>query len=133
MLQKQKKWNTQKFLKKFDKTYILQKTHKQVIYFNKGYYSMENYLMEINEYNIVHVIFSRQYFRIEKLEARMSSRLDIFYNKKKLKQEKELFLELTTTLYKKLKNWKKIKPIRGLIEDFFKVCKDANNKSYLKI
>lgn len=98
---------------------------KQVIYFDKGYYSIENYLMGINEYNIIPVIFPRQYFSIEKLEARMSTRLDIFYDEKKLKQEKKLFLELTTTLYKKLKNWKKFKPIRGLIEDFFKVCKDA--------
>ena len=81
--------------------------------------------MGINEYNIIPVIFPRQYFSIEKLEARMSTRLDIYYDEKKLKQEKKLFLELTTTLYKKLKNWKKFKPIRGLIEDFFKVCKDA--------
>ena len=86
---------------------------------------MENYLMGINEYNILSIIFPRQYFSIEKLEARMSASFDIFYDETKLKQEKELFLELTNTLCKKLKNWKKYKPTRGLIEDFFKVCKDA--------
>jgi hypothetical protein len=55
----------------------------------------------------------------------MSTALDIFYDSKTLEQEKKLFLELTSKLYEKLENWKKLKPIRGLIEDFFKVCKDA--------
>ncbi|WP_305557782.1 hypothetical protein [Methanobrevibacter sp. V74] len=55
----------------------------------------------------------------------MSTSLDIFYDENTLEENKELFLELTTILYEKLENWKKLKPIRGLIEDFFKVCKDA--------
>ena len=46
---------------------------------------MENYLMEINEYNIIPIIFPKQYFSIKKLEARISTRLDIFYNEKKLR------------------------------------------------
>ena len=32
---------------------------------------------------------------------------------------------MSTILFEKLKNWKDLKPIRGLIEDFFKVAKDA--------
>ena len=42
-----------------------------------------------------------------------------------LKRKKNLFLKLTATLYEKLGYWQDLKPIRGLIEDFFKVCKDA--------
>ena len=97
----------------------------QVILFDKGYYSMENYINAINMYNVVAVIFPKQYFTIEKLDARMSTTLDIFHDENTLEEEKNLFLNLTATLYEKLENWKELKPIRGLIEDFFKVCKDA--------
>ena len=97
----------------------------QVILFDKGYYSMENYINAINMYNVVAVIFPKQYFTIEKLNARMSTTLDIFHDENTLEDEKSLFLELTTTLYEKLENWEELKPTRGLIEDFFKVCKDA--------
>ena len=97
----------------------------QVILFDKGYYSIENYINAINKYHVISVIFPRHYFTIEKLDARMSTALDIFYDSKTLEQDKKLFLELTSKLYEKLENWKKLKPIRGLIEDFFKVCKDA--------
>ena len=97
----------------------------QVILFDKGYYSLENYINAINKYNVIAVIFPRHYFTIEKLDARMSTALDIFYDSKTLEQDKKLFLELTSKLYEKLENWKKLKPVRGLIEDFFKVCKDA--------
>ncbi|MBQ9160318.1 MAG: transposase [Methanobrevibacter sp.] len=97
----------------------------QVILFDKGYYSMENYINAINKYSVVAVIFPRQWFTLEKLEARMSTSLDIFYDKTTLEDDKNLFLELTTKLYNKLKNWEDLKPTRGIIEDFFKVCKDA--------
>ena len=97
----------------------------QVILFDKGYYSMENYINAINKYSVVAVIFPRQWFTLEKLEAQMSTSLDIFYDKTTLKDNKNLFLELTTKLYNKLKNWEDLKPTRGIIEDFFKVCKDA--------
>ena len=32
---------------------------------------------------------------------------------------------IASTLYKKLRNLKELKPIHGIIEDFFKVAKDA--------
>ena len=88
-------------------------------------YSMENYINAINKYNVVAVKFPKQYFTIEKLDARMSTTLDIFHDENTLENEKSLFLELTATLYEKLENWEELKPTRGLIEDFFKVCKDA--------
>lgn len=97
----------------------------QVILFDKGYYSIENYINAINKYHVVALIFPRHYFKIEKLEARMSTSLDIFYDKNTLEDDKYLFLQLTRTLYEKLENWKELKATRGIIEDFFKVCKDA--------
>ena len=93
--------------------------------FDKSYYAIENYINTINKYNVVAVIFPKQYFKIEKLDARMSTTLNIFHDKNTLEEEKNLFLKLTTTLYEKLENWKELKSVRGLIEDFFKVCKDA--------
>ena len=32
---------------------------------------------------------------------------------------------IASILYQELQNWKDLKPIRGIIEDFFKVAKDA--------
>ena len=93
--------------------------------FNKGYYAIENYINAINKYNVVAVIFPKQYFKIEKLDARMSTTLNIFHDKNTFEEEKNLFLKLTAILYEKLGYWQDLKPIRGLIEDFFKVCKDA--------
>ena len=93
--------------------------------FNKGYYAIENYINAINKYNVVAVIFPKQYFKIEKLDARMSTTLNIFHDKNTFEEEKNLFLKLTAILYEKLEYWQDLKPIRGLIEDFFKVCKDA--------
>ena len=65
---------------------------------------MENYINAINKYHVIAVIFPHQYFTIEKLDARMSTTLDIFYDKTTLQSDKELFLELTSILYKKLEN-----------------------------
>lgn len=93
--------------------------------FDNGYYSIENYINAINKYNVIAVIFPKQSFTIGKLDARMSTTLDLFHDKNTLEEEKNLFLKLTTTLYEKLENWKELKSVRGLIEDFFKVCKDA--------
>ena len=55
----------------------------------------------------------------------MSTTLNIFHDKNTFEEEKNLFLKLTAILYEKLEYWQDLKPIRGLIEDFFKVCKDA--------
>ena len=91
----------------------------------KGYFSYDNYLKGVNEYNIVPIIFPKGVFKLSKLEGKMSTRLDIFKDKKTLKESKALYLKLTRKLYSYLENWKDLKPIRGIIEDFFKVGKDA--------
>ena len=80
---------------------------KQVIYFNKYYYSMENYLIGIKEYNIITIIFPRQYFRIEKLEAKMSTRLDIFYDEKKTKTRKRTLPRINNHIIQKTQKLEK--------------------------
>lgn len=40
-------------------------------------------------------------------------------------ESKKEFQKLKTILINKIENWDNLKPVRGLIEDFFKVAKDA--------
>ena len=51
--------------------------------------------------------------------------MEVYFNNKRSKELKEKINSMSTILFEKLKNWKDLKPIRGLIEDFFKVAKDA--------
>ena len=46
---------------------------------------------------------------------------------KKIETEKLFFENLKHELLKKLDNWKNFKPIRGKIEDFFKLLKQGLN------
>lgn len=52
-----------------------------------------------------------------------------------MKKLKEKLLALKNELIKLLHDWKKYKPIRGKIEDFFKVLKQglSLNKNYINI
>lgn len=100
---------------------------KDIILFDKGYYSLENYLVGINKFKIVPVIFPRNFFTKEKFLGISSYPLTSFNQNKDLKRNKKLIESLNSILLNKLENWKKLKPIRGIIEDFFKVAKDAFN------
>lgn len=51
--------------------------------------------------------------------------LESFNTNKKAKELKSEIKAIGKILINKLKNWKEYKPIRGIIEDFFKVGKDA--------
>ena len=46
---------------------------KDIIYFDKGYFSHKNYEIGINKYNIIPVIFPKKVFKINKFKDRMSS------------------------------------------------------------
>ena len=50
-----------------------------------------------------------------------------FKKTKKIITEKRFYDNLKHELLKKLGNWKKFKPIRGKIEDFFKLLKQGLN------
>lgn len=98
---------------------------KDMILFDRGYYGYKNYQIGINKYKIVPVIFPKQSYREEKLKGQMSYPMEVFSKNKKAKQLKKDIDHIASILYKKLRNWKELKPIRGIIEDFFKVAKDA--------
>lgn len=55
----------------------------------------------------------------------MSYSLMIYKNKQEIIENKKLTKHLQKLLLIKLENWKEYKPIRGIIEDFFKAAKGA--------
>lgn len=111
---------------------ILQKAIKSrviqqgdVIIFDKGYYSYKNYVKGILDYKIVPFIFPKEKFNHQKLETELNYPLEVFNPKTNTRKEMLKFQALKKSLFEKLNNWKKYKPIRGKIEDFFKLCKEG--------
>ena len=97
------------------------------IIFDKGHYSYKNYQLGISKYKIIPFIFPKENFNKTKLNDQLSYPLQIFERTKKLLAEKQFYNNLKIDLFKKLDNWKKFKPIRGKIEDFFKLLKQGLN------
>jgi len=94
------------------------------IIFDKGYSAYKNYAMGISRFKVISVIFPRKNFKMEKLMAMLSYPLSIF-NCSNPEKEKEFYRGLVKSLKAKLENWEKYKPIRGMIEDIFKLAKNA--------
>ena len=97
---------------------------RTLLYFDRGYYSLENYKIGINRYKIVPVIAPKYSNTIQKIKDNLAYPLDIYKNTN-LNQFKKEYQILKTILIQQVENWDNLKPIRGLIEDFFKVAKDA--------
>ena len=68
---------------------------KDLILFDKGYYSIENYLIGINKFKIVPVIFPRQSYSRAKFLKISSYPLLAFKKNKDLEREKSLINSLT--------------------------------------
>ena len=98
---------------------------KDIILFDRGYYGYKNYQIGVNKYKIVPIIFPKESYREEKLKGQMSYPIEVFSRNKKAKELKKDIDSIASILFNKLQNWKDLKPIRGIIEDFFKVAKDA--------
>ena len=96
-----------------------------IILFDKGYYKYENYQIGISKYKIVPLIFPKENFRIQKLDDKLTYPLQLFKDKKTENKLKKLYKTLKRTLLEKIENWKRYKPVRGKIEDFFKLCKSG--------
>jgi hypothetical protein len=96
-----------------------------ILIFDRGYYSYINYQIGISKYKIVPLSFPKENFKIQKLIDKLTYPLDVFKDKKTKKILKKLYNTLKRILIEKLKNWKHYKPIRGKIEDFFKLCKSG--------
>ena len=75
-------------------------------------------------YRTLSIIFPRSSNIIEKINKEISYPLEI-YSSPNVEKEKAEIKKLKRLLLKKLENWKELTPIRGIIEDFFKVSKEA--------
>ena len=95
------------------------------IIFDKGYYSYQNYQIGISKYKIVPLIFPKDNFKLQKLKDSLTYPLRVFKAKKHEKESKNLYNKLKNRLLEKIQNWKHYKPVRGKIEDFFKLCKSG--------
>ena len=87
---------------------------KDIIYFDRGYFSYENYKIGINKYKIIPVIFPKEIFKITKLQDQMAYPLLIYKNPKDIEKNKKLINHLQRLLLIKLVNWKEYKPTRGI-------------------
>ncbi len=90
-------------------------------------YSYKNYQFGISKYKIVPFIFPKDNFNKTKLNDQLSYPLQVFKKTKKILAQKQFYNNLKIELFKKLDDWKKFKPIRGKIEDFFKLLKQGLN------
>lgn len=107
------------------KRWIIQK--RDAILFDKGYCSYKNYHLGIGKYKTVPFIFPKNNFNKTKLNDQLPCSLQVFNQTKRIIKEKHFYNNLKHELFKKLGQWKKFKPIRGKIEDFFKLLEQGLN------
>ena len=98
---------------------------KDVLIFDRGFYAYRNYLIGINEYRVIPLIFPRKNFKMERLGGLLSYPLSIF-NSKNLKKAMRLFKALKAKLLNLLENWRDFKSVRSVIEDVFKLAKSMS-------
>lgn len=102
-----------------------------ILYFDKGYYSYENYVIGIAKYKIVPVIFPKINCNFNKLFDMLRYPLNIFDSKRNTEEEKKLYKKLVAKFRSLIDNWGGLRPIRSLIEDVFKLAKKACNMENL--
>lgn len=91
---------------------------------DRGYYSYDNYVMGIARFKIIPLLFTKKTFKMEKLLGKLSYPLPIF-SRSNEERKKAFFNHLVMCLKAKLDNWRIYRPIRGMIEDIFKLAKEA--------
>jgi hypothetical protein len=104
---------------------------RDILYFDKGYYSYENYVIGIAKYKIVPAIFPKINCNFNKLFDMLRYPLNIFDSKRNTEEEKKLYKKLVTKFKSLIENWGELRPIRSLIEDVFKLAKKACNMENL--
>ena len=71
---------------------------KDLIYFDRGYFSYENYKIGINKYKIIPIIFPKEIFKITKLQDQMAYPLMVYKNPKEIEKNKKLINHLQRLL-----------------------------------
>ncbi|MCQ8894110.1 MAG: transposase [Methanolinea sp.] len=92
--------------------------------FDKGYYAYDNYVEGIFEFGIVPMIFTKKNFSVPKLLKKLNYPLWIF-GRSGTKLLLERFASLARRLLKFLRHDVQFMEKRSLIEDVFKIAKNA--------
>ena len=93
-----------------------------IVIMDKGFYAYRNYLIGVNEYRIVPLIFPCSNFNLSRLDGMLSYPLSIF-DSKDLNREKKKFRALKSRLMNLLLRWEGFRAVRSVIEDVFKLAK----------
>jgi len=78
----------------------------------------------IARFKVVPVISVKRTFKMAKMLGRLSYPLSVF-NRPQNEAEKAFFIQLVRRLKTRLEQWEVYRPIRGMIEDVFKLAKEA--------
>jgi deoxyhypusine synthase len=93
-----------------------------IVVFDKGYYSYDNYVLGILEFNVVPLIFSKKKVSVSKLMKRLNYPLWIF-RRSDTKHLMKRFSSLARRLFTHLMDERTVLEKRSLIEDVFKAAK----------
>jgi len=95
-----------------------------LVVFDKGYYSYDNYVRGIFEFNVVPLIFSKKNFSLNKLQKKLNYPIWIF-GRSDTRQLMYRFRSLAIRLINHLRDVTQFMEKRSLIEDVFKAAKNA--------
>jgi len=91
---------------------------------DKGYYAYNNYAIAVRDYRAVPLIFPKKNFDTAKMLRRMNYPLSIFSHHDHRKIQL-MYRAIVRKLLAVLTRWEEFPPVRSLIEDLFKLGKDA--------
>ena len=105
---------------------VLRKGDTLVLDWIKGFYSHMNYAMGIARYKVVPLISPRENFSLDRALGMISYPLEVFNGRPAYVEEKKRFYDSLVHGFKeKITRWRDFKPIRSIIEDFFKLAKNS--------
>jgi hypothetical protein len=93
----------------------------QLILCDRGFQSLENYLIGINRYNVVPLLFPKKKPSLITLFERIQNPIDYYDNNN---EDIGIYNNLKQKLFESLINWEEYRRMRWKIEEFFKFMKE---------
>lgn len=93
----------------------------QLILCDRGFQSLENYLIGINKYNIVPLLFPKKKPSLITLFERIQNLIDYYEDNN---EEIKIYDDLKQKLFESLVKWEDYRRMRWKIEEFFKFMKE---------
>ena len=95
-----------------------------IVVCDKGYCAYNNYETGVRDFKVVPLIFPKKTFDTRKMLRTMNYPLSIFSHHEHRKQQ-QVYKTIVRKLLELMKRWEEFPPIRSLIEDLFKLGKEA--------